>query len=144
MVFVTYNFGLYMSPAWYFCCPHNLLIIFTMFNFKKLNVYIKAKSINGLIYEDLIKSRYTNKYYNSQLLRASISICANIAEGSAKFTNRDTRNFYIIARASAYECSAIIEMMHQTNQISNCDFNKIDTDLEEISRMLYSMIVKLQ
>lgn len=47
-------------------------------------------------------------HLGDQLKRASLSIPLNIAEGSGKSAPTERRRFYEIARASALECSAIV------------------------------------
>jgi len=42
----------------------------------------------------------------------------HIAEGSAKYSVRDRRNFFIIARASVFECSPIICFLKDEEEIS--------------------------
>jgi four helix bundle protein len=46
-----------------------------------------------------------------QLRRASLSIVLNIAEGSGRFTKPAKRNFYVIAKGSVYECSALFDIL---------------------------------
>ncbi|MFH1315760.1 MAG: four helix bundle protein [Candidatus Uhrbacteria bacterium] len=45
-----------------------------------------------------------------QIRRASSSVALNFAEGYAKATNRDQRRFFIIARGSACEVAAILDV----------------------------------
>ena len=45
-----------------------------------------------------------------QLLRASLSICLNLAEGSAKQTNKERRRFYFIALGSQREVHALLDL----------------------------------
>lgn len=45
-----------------------------------------------------------------QLLRASSSICLNLAEGSGKNSAKDQRRFYFIALGSLREVQAILEL----------------------------------
>lgn len=35
----------------------------------------------------------------------------NIAEGSGRFTDKNKRNFYVIARGSAFECVAVFDFL---------------------------------
>jgi four helix bundle protein len=47
----------------------------------------------------------------AQLDRASVSIVLNIAEGAGRRTTRDKANFFTIARGSAAECAAILDLL---------------------------------
>lgn len=63
-----------------------------------LELYAQSKTV-GLPY-----------HLKDQLVRASSSICLNIAEGSAKPTEKDRKRFYRIALGSCREVQAVIEM----------------------------------
>lgn len=76
--------------------------------------------------------------------RASLSIILNIAEGSAKFSNKDRRNFYITARGSAFECASIIEFLYSENEISEELMSELSNEFEEISKMLFGLIKNLE
>jgi hypothetical protein len=45
-----------------------------------------------------------------QLQRASLSVCLNLAEGSAKDSPKDRRRFYVIALGSLREVQTIIDI----------------------------------
>ncbi len=45
-----------------------------------------------------------------QLIRASLSVCLNLIEGSAKPTKKDRARFYAIALGSIRETQAIIDL----------------------------------
>ena len=67
----------------------------------------------------------------------------NIAEGSSRFSKPDRRNFYVIARGSAFECVAIFDFMKE-QQLLNEDFHKeLYMKCEELSKMIYAMIKNL-
>jgi four helix bundle protein len=74
-----------------------------MFDFCKLEVYQKAKAFCILITKQ-ISSKKFDRITNDQLRRASFSIMLNIAEGTSRFSNKDRKNFFVIARGSAFEC----------------------------------------
>ena len=79
-----------------------------MFDFEKLEVYSKAKQFNSLVSSFLENAKVSkNKKY--QFERVAFSIMLNIAEGTGRFTKPDKKNFYIIARGSAFECVAIFD-----------------------------------
>ena len=67
----------------------------------------------------------------------------NIAEGAGRFTNRDKRNFYVIARGSAFECVAIFDFLHDLKKIDPVTFKAFYQELDELSRMLFALIKKL-
>ena len=110
-----------------------------MFDFEKLKVYKKAKEYNNNITLFLKETKLDKITYN-QLRRASFSIMLNIAEGSGRYTKPDKRNFYVISRGSAFECVAILDYLHDNKMIESVKFNSFYIALEEISKMLYSLI----
>ena len=114
-----------------------------MFDFQKLTVYQKAKNFNKSIF-GLIKSKSFDNTTIHQLRRASFSVMLNIAEGSARFSNKDRRHFMVIARGSAFECAAILEYLQETNEITKDEERKYYNELEEISKMLFALIRKLE
>jgi len=110
-----------------------------MFDFEKLDVYKKAKNFNGNI-SHFLNDKKIEICYRDQLRRAAFSIILNIAEGSGRFTKPDKRNFYVIARGSVFECVAVLDYLKDMSMISNEEFDVHYSKLEELSKMLYSLI----
>jgi len=110
-----------------------------MFDFCKLEVYQKAKAFCILIHK-LISNRNFDRTTNDQLRRASLSIMLNIAEGSSRFSNKDRKNFMVVARGSAFECAAIIEYLYEVGEIDKDAYVNFLNSLEEISKMLHGLI----
>ena len=79
-----------------------------MFDFQRLTVYVKAKEFH-MACKAIIVDHSLDHYVSNQLGRASLSIPLNIAEGSGKFSKADRKNYFTTARASVFECIAIIE-----------------------------------
>lgn len=52
-----------------------------------------------------------------QLLRASSSVCLNLAEGSGKESVKDQKRFYYIAMGSLREVQAILELAHAPKEV---------------------------
>ena len=78
-----------------------------------------------------------------QLKRASWSIPLNIAEGCGKTTANDKQRYYAIARGSAMECAAILDVLRTLNMIDSERFDKGKQLLERIVAMLTKMCLKL-
>ena len=114
-----------------------------MFDFEKLSVYQKSKSYNKKV-DELIKNHKLERSTKDQLKRASFSIMLNIAEGTGRFTNPDKRNFYVIARGSVFECSAIFDYLKDLKVISDAEFDNFYAELEELSKMLFALIKGLK
>lgn len=114
-----------------------------MFDFCKLDVYQKAKAFCILMHK-LISSGNFDRTTNDQLRRASFSIMLNIAEGSSRFSNKDRKNFMVVARGSTFECAAIIEYLYEVSEIDKGALVNYLNSLEEISKMLYGLIRGLE
>src|SRR6266536_412477 len=80
------------------------------FDHEKLDVYQEAIAFCGWVGEFLtaISSRAAAK---DQLDRASTSIPLNIAEGNGKFSFKDRARFFEMARGSALECAACLDVL---------------------------------
>jgi len=113
-----------------------------MFDFQKLDVYQKSKNFCKEIYSILDKRSF-DRVTNDQLRRASFSIMLNIAEGSSRFSNKDRKNFMVVARGSAFECAAIIEYLYEVAEICKDSCSNYLERLEEISKMLFGLIKNL-
>ena len=72
----------------------------------------------------------------SQLDRAALSITLNIAEGSGRRHSADRRRFYSIARGSALECAAILDIMSGRAQLALGDLHRGRNLLVRIVQML--------
>ena len=113
-----------------------------MFDFQKPSVYRKAKAFSIEI-SKLLRSKKFDRTTNDQLRRASFSIMLNIAESASRFSNKDRRNFLVIARGSAFECVAILEFLTVNKEIEANLSKEYYSQLEEMSKMLFGLIRKL-
>ena len=80
------------------------------FDHEKLEVYQGSLVFCGWVgqFLDTISAKAAAK---DQLDRASTSIPLNIAEGNGKFSRRDRARFFEIARGSALECAACLDVL---------------------------------
>jgi four helix bundle protein len=113
-----------------------------MFEFQNLEVYKKAVQFH-LNCKMILGKKKLEKYVNDQLGRASYSIELNIAEGCAKSSKADRRNYFTTARGSVFECVAILDIMHQSKDLEEQKYQENLRLADELSRMLYKMIANL-
>lgn len=75
----------------------------------------------------------------SQLKRAAMSIPLNIAEGAGKPSVLDRARFHAIARGSAMECAALMDVCVLAGMVSDDDGRAAKTLLVRIVSMLTKM-----
>jgi four helix bundle protein len=81
----------------------------TYFDHEKLDVYQESIVLCNWV-GDLL-SEITSKAAATDLLdRASTSLPLNIAEGNGKFSDKDRSRFFEMARGSALECAACLDV----------------------------------
>ena len=80
------------------------------FDHERLHVYQEAIAFCGWV-GDLLNEITAKAAAKDQLDRASTSIPLNIAEGNGKFSNADRARFLEIARGSAVECAACLDVL---------------------------------
>ena len=80
------------------------------FDHEKLDVYRESIAFCGWVGEFLteISAKAAAK---DQLDRASTSVPLNIAEGNGKFSAKDRARFFEVARGSALECAACLDVL---------------------------------
>lgn len=111
------------------------------FPFEKLIVYQKSLNWAQEVME-LQKALKRKVSYSliDQISRAALSIALNIAEGNGRWHRGEKRNFFWIARGSAFECIPILQLLKRMNHIDSSAFEKYYQSLEEISKMLTKLI----
>src|SRR5688572_1418695 len=80
------------------------------FDHEKLDVYREAIDFCGWV-GDFLSSVTAKAAAKDHLDRASTSIPLNIAEGNGKFSRADRARFFEIARGSAVECAACLDVL---------------------------------
>ena len=111
------------------------------FDHEKLDVYRESIAFCGCAGEILtaISARAAVK---DQLDRASTSIPLNIAEGNGKFSERDRARFLEIARGSALECAACLDVIVVRGLLAEEGITAHKEQLSRIVQMLMGMLRK--
>lgn len=109
-----------------------------MFVFETFPVYQLARKLYVEVIP-IIKSQKLDYIVNDQLQRALLSIMLNIAEGSGKYTKKEKRSFYLIARGSCHESASLMKVL----PVHGMDISLADrwyNELVTIGKMLTGMI----
>ncbi len=109
-----------------------------LFDHEKLQVYQESLAFVSWL-EPTIQQLPKTIAARDQLDRASTSIVLNLAEGNGKFTAPDRCRFFDIARGSALECAAALDVLAAKGR---CDSAVIATGKERL-RGIVSMLVGL-
>ena len=111
-----------------------------MLSFQKLDVY--QRSIEFLAFARRLLQRLPRGHADlvDQLRRAARSTPQNIAEGAGKTTRADKAKHYTIARGSAMECAAHLDVMRIEELIDDERYGRGVELLERVVAMLTKMI----
>ena len=114
-------------------------------DFRNLDVYNIARELRKEIFE-LIKVFPSEERYqlSNQLLRASRSITANIAEGYGRFHYKDNIRFCRLARGSLYETLEHLITAFDCNYIDEETFLKFEEKVTMIMKKLNGYISYLK
>ena len=111
----------------------------TYFDHEKLDVYREAIAFCGWAGE-LLNAISAKAAAKDQLDRASTSIPLNIAEGNGKFSARDRARFLEIARGSALECAACLDVLVVRKLAASDQIQNAKENLARIVQMLMGML----
>ena len=113
-------------------------------SYKDLFVWQKAIDLVIEIYRLTSYFPKTETYgLISQIRRAVVSIPSNIAEGRSRSTRKDFVQFLRIAGGSVAELETQLNIANKLSFVGLIDYNKVSDELNEIMRMLNTMITKL-
>ena len=106
-------------------------------SFENLEVWKKSCRLSVRLYKLLKDCRDFG--IKDQMLRSSISIPSNIAEGSERKSVPDFRRFINIAQGSAAELRTQIYISKEVKILSEIEAKELVQELKSISRMLQSL-----
>lgn len=112
---------------------------------KNLEVYKIALNLVQEVY--LLTQKFPKEeqfVLSSQLRRAAISVCSNLAEGSARFSKAEKKRFYEISRSSLVEVDTQFEISLVLEYLQKKEISKLENYLESVFKMMSKMIGNLR
>lgn len=112
-----------------------------MRNFKELEVWKIARTLVKEIYQLTASFPVDEKFgLTSQIRRCSISIAANIAEGSAKESLKDFTRFLEISQGSCFELESHILLANDLGFIDVSNYEFYQNEITLLQKKLYNFI----
>ena len=116
-----------------------------MQDFRKLKVWDKAHNLNMRVYDATDRFPREEAFgLTAQMRRAASSVPTNIAEGCGRGSDAGFARFLQIAMGSACELEYQLIVAAARKYIATETHASLETDLQEIKRMLTALMVKLR
>lgn len=115
-----------------------------MGDFHDLRVWQKAHQLTLGVYRATAAFPSHETFgLTSQVRRASVSIPANIAEGTGRGGDREFVRFLRIAMGSATELEYHLLLARDLNYLSDDVYNELDTSANEVKKMLRALLERI-
>ena len=110
-------------------------------DFKHIKAWQKADDLVIKVY-DRTKSFPSDERYGltSQMRRAAISVCANIAEGSGRGSLADYIRFLFIAQGSQSELEYLLHIAHRLGYLDKDVYHDLSVHQSEAAKLLRGFI----
>jgi four helix bundle protein len=114
------------------------------YSFEKLDVWQVSRTFTISIYKSTKKFPDSEKFgIVSQLRRAAISICSNIAEGNSRLSSNDKARFFNIAYSSVMEVLNQLIISADLEFIKERELNEFRSVINEITKKLNALHKKM-
>ncbi len=113
--------------------------------YRDLEVWQKAMDVAEAIYALAREMPKQEEYrLTGQMIRAAVSVPANIAEGHARATRKDYAHFISMSRGSAAELETLLLLAQRASFVSAERADALLSEIERVSRMLNRLHSRLK
>ncbi|MFT3729471.1 MAG: four helix bundle protein [Terricaulis sp.] len=114
-------------------------------SYRQLEVWKNGMAIARSAYGAVEHMSRREEYrLTSQIVRAAVSIPANIAEGHTRATRKEYAHFVSIARGSTAELETLLLLAHQVGFLPSEIVEPLIEKVEQVGRMLTRLHEKLK
>jgi len=106
-------------------------------NFRQFRIWIDSVQLTKEIYQ--LTQRFSSEHkfgLSSQLYRAAVSIPSNIAEGSARKTDKDFSHFLTMSLGSAFELETQIVVAQLCEIVSDYDYTMLIARIQALQKQI--------
>jgi hypothetical protein len=114
---------------------------------KKISIAIDICEENGFktdfrrIIQPQVAESNLPKIYQDLYSIGTPFVTTNYAEGNGRWHSKERKNFFLIARGSAFECVPLLELCKRQKYITEDHYMSLREDLEALAKML-SVLIK--
>lgn len=110
------------------------------FSFEKLFAWQKARELNKIIYITTKDFPREELYgMTSQMRRSAVSICSNLAEGSARISNKESARFYEVAYGSSIELLNLMILSNDFGYTDDIEYDRTRNIIYEVSGLIHQL-----
>ncbi|HPS83584.1 MAG TPA: four helix bundle protein [Bacteroidales bacterium] len=110
------------------------------YSFEKLEAWKESKVLSKMVYKFTVTFPDYEKFgLVTQMRRAVISVCSNLAEGSSRISAKDQAHFYQIAYGSLMELLNQIIISGELGFIEDSIVSQSRDQIEKVSRMINAL-----
>lgn len=115
--------------------------MFLKLNHQKLEVFIISRQFVLECYK-LSNTLPADERFGmiTQIRRAAVSVCLNIAEGSSRKSETERNRFYEIARGSVIEIDAALDIANDLGYLKNYDTENLGNTMISCFKLLSGLI----
>jgi four helix bundle protein len=108
---------------------------------RKLIVWQESIDMVKKIYQITTKFPETEKFgIISQLRRAAVSVSCNSAEGAARNTKKEFRNFLYISSGSSSEVDTLLFICNELGYLHEIEFKNLESQNDKVAALLNGLI----
>jgi four helix bundle protein len=108
--------------------------------YRTLTVWKKSYALGLAVYRATRQFPKEELYgITSQMRRAATSIAVNIAEGNARNSTKEYKQFISIARGSASELETWLMFSKDLNILDELNYQELQSQIDEIKKMLFAL-----
>jgi four helix bundle protein len=112
--------------------------------FERLDVWHSAVALTTRVYQVTASYPQSERFgLVSQTCKASVSVVANLAEGSSRHGSRSFAHFSHIAYGSLREVEALLIVASKLHFLTQAELVSIRAELSVVSRQLHRLILAL-
>ena len=108
--------------------------------FEDLIAWQEARKIVNLIYDITQRPNFKDFGLASQIQKAAVSIMANISEGFGRYSFKDSKQFFTMARGSIAEVQSHLYVILDRNVILKDEFQSVYDQSVKTNKLINGLI----